>query len=191
MNQSLCCSGAYALLLRFLRGSGQVAQEQGGQLESVIVLLKCLGTSVEVLKEFRISCPGNQLKKKTKTATCSGAAALEGGQLESVIVLFSVKARKEFRISCPRKSAGKKTKAATCSGAAGPQRAEVSLPEWLRGWTYKIHCTQVRMGSNPIADTVLSMISWGWGATAARQTLESPRYQKGKFGNLEYSWESA
>ena len=35
----------------------------------------------------------------------------------------------------------------------------VSLPEWLRGGL-KIHCRQLRMGSNPKADVYLMNKSW-------------------------------
>ena len=41
--------------------------------------------------------------------------------------------------------------------------AAVSLPEWLRG--LKIHSTQVRMGSNPIADMS------GWSHSARKRKL--------------------
>ena len=41
--------------------------------------------------------------------------------------------------------------------------AAVSLPEWLRGT--KIHCTQVRVGSNPIADMS------GWSHSARKRKL--------------------
>ena len=42
--------------------------------------------------------------------------------------------------------------------------AAASLPEWLRG-ELKIHCTQVRMGSNPIADMS------GWSHSARKRKL--------------------
>ena len=50
-----------------------------------------------------------------------------------------------------------------CLTSNGYLPAAVSLPEWLRGGL-KIHCTQVRMGSNPIADTC------GWRHTERKET---------------------
>ena len=71
------------------------------------------------------------------------------------------------------------------------RRQKSSLPEWLRGW---IHCTQVRMGSNPIADTVLQQDHVGttarWCCTS-RASAESLIYREGEFGNSEHSWGSA
>ena len=54
------------------------------------------------------------------------------------------------------------------------------MPEWLRGGL-KIHCTQVRMGSNPIADTVFSRIRWvqlPGSVVQAQQALKAQRIEK-------------
>ena len=51
-----------------------------------------------------------------------------------------------------------------CVTSNGYLPAAVSLPEWLRGGL-KIHCTQVRVGSNPIADMS------GWSHSARKRKL--------------------
>ena len=61
------------------------------------------------------------------------------------------------------------------------------------GGGLKIHCTQVRMGPNPIADTVLSRIRWvqlPGSVVQAEQALKA-QHREGEFGDSEHSWGSA
>ena len=67
--------------------------------------------------------------------------------------------------------------------------AAVSLPEWSRG-ELKIHCTQVRMGSNPIADMS------GWSHSARKRklalspgvALRSTQVRMGPAASLTCGW---